>query len=217
MDNKIIIDKALKGEDYSKEMETIPEDKKTLVYQEVNKALKEASDKELAKVSALRKEGDRIVTKKTEEDLAKEKTVFERFQNDQLEKAKRQFFTQFPLADDAAKNELLAEYGKRNSGSVDSEMIFNDLKKAYAYLNSDNLLENKSKLTEYEKNAANFNASMANASGGAGGQGNQGDYSKAARELYTDWLREGFKGKTLDDAQKLVDKGTKWKDRNLAA
>ena len=82
-------------------------------------------------------------------------------------------------------------------------------------LNHDKMLEAQEKLKEMEKGAAQFNAGGANASVHLNGPEND-KYSKEAKELYQDWQKAGFKNKTLDDAQKLINSGDKWRERKLS-
>jgi len=118
--------------------------------------------------------------------------------------------------DEAAKTQILTEYSKNNSGSIDADLIFNDLKKCYALVNSDSLIDTKQKAAKMEKDAAAFNASGAGFNGaGAGGADDKTEYSSAAKDLYQKLSASGFK-KTLAECQQMVDKGDGWKVRNLS-
>ena len=213
MDIKVIVDKALKGEDYSAELKDVPEAEQAGVYVAIKNAAKEEADKEFARKQALKKDGERIDEKKKTE----EKNIFEKFQTEQFEKAKARFFSdsRFTFKDEPTKQKVVEEFAKINSGSVDSENIFNDLKKAYALVNSDELLNQREKLVQFEKGAIDYNSMSANAKGGAGGK-DEGTYSQTARELYVELQKSGFK-KTLDECEALVKKGGKWKTRDLSA
>ncbi len=214
MDTKIVVEKALKGEDFANDIATLTSEDQAKVHLEIKKAAEDATKAELNKLTGLQK-AVKAVTEKNEE---KESNVLIQFKNDQISKAKAKFFADpmFKL-DDAGKEAILKEYEKSNSGSIDADLIFADLKKCYGALHSEELLSFKSKTLDNEKNAANFNAAGAGASAGAGGAGADSDkYSKAAKELYQDLIKAGFKNKTLADAQKMVDTGAGWKDRKLS-
>lgn len=212
MDTKVIIEKALKGEDYSVEMNAIPEDKRDSVLIEIRKSVKEAADAEQARLVGIRQ------AIAANEDKGKKKVEdFDRFKTDQIEIAKSKFFADpnFQL-DEANKTKLLEEYSKNNSGSVDASLIFNDLKKTYASIFADDLLKAKLKLSDMEKNAAAYNAGSANASGGINTPEND-KYSKEVKNLFKLWQDSGMAtGKTLDDAQKIIDSGQNWRGRTLA-
>lgn len=211
MDTKIIVEKALKGEDYSTELNTLPEDQRDSVLLEVRKGLKDAADAEQTRLVGLRQ-----ASKATEDKGAEKKQDFDKFKEDQLTIAKNKFFSDasFPI-DEAKKTILLAEYAKNNSGSVDASLIFNDLKKTYASIFADDLLSAKVKLSDMEKNAALYNAGSVNANGGINTPEND-KYSKETKDLYKKWVDAGIKGKTLDDAQKITDQGQNWRGRSLA-
>src|ERR1035437_4182499 len=156
MDIKVIVDKALKGEDYSADLETLSEPEKVSVYAGIKIAAKKEADEQLTRNIALKKDGERIDASKQE----KEKTVFDRFSSEQLEKAKTRFFSdpRFTFKDEPTKAKVLEEFAKVSSGSVDSEFIFNDLKRAYSLVNSDELLAEREKFVQFQKGAEDYNA-----------------------------------------------------------
>lgn len=213
MDTKIVIEKALKGEDYSKDLETLTPEQQTSVLLEIKKTAGEAASAELTKLTGLQK-AVKAVSEKAEE---KESVVLTQFKTDQFEKAKARFFSD-PMftVDEPAKAKILEEYSKIGSGSIDADLVFNDLKRCYALVNSDSLINTKQKAAQMEKDAAAFNASGAGFNGaGPGGSDDKTEYSKAAKDLYQQLTARGFK-KTLAECQSMVDKGDNWKVRNLA-
>ena len=214
MDIKNIVDKALKGEDYSVDLKDVPEAEQAGVYVAIKNAAKEEADKEFTRKQALKKDGERIDASKQEA----QKNVFEKFSSEQLEKAKQKFFSdsRFTFKDEATKAKVVEEFSKINSGSVDSEFIFNDLKRAYALVNSDELLNERDRFVQFQKGAADYNSFQTKANAGAGGKDSE-SYSQAARELYMELQKSGFKKTTLESAEQMVKTGNKWKDRDLSA
>ena len=211
MDTKILVDKALKGEDYSKEIEALPEEQRTQAHLEIRKGLKEASDAEQVRLVGLRQAAKAI------EDKGKEKTEdFARFKQDQIEIAKAKFFSdpKFPIKEEA-KEAFLAEYAKNNSGAVDANLILNDFKRNYASFFADDLLKDRETLASMAKGAAAFNAGGANAAGTIDTPENE-KYSKEAKNLFMLWKSEGHGDKTLDQAEAIVKSGKNWRARDLS-
>jgi hypothetical protein len=210
MEIKDIVEKALKGEDYSADVEALEPEKVTEFSLELRKAASVASKEELDKVSALRKERARI-----ENPPVKPEDSQLRTENVQL--AKEKFFAdpKFKLTDEE-RTKFESEFKKLDSGKIAPELIIQDLRKAYVAINTDKLLDSQERVSEFEKNAAEFNANMA---GGSTGDGSPdiSKYSQAAQTLHKSWLKQGIKGKTLDDAQKLIDRGEDWRGRELSA
>lgn len=208
MDTKTIVEKALRGEDYRADIEKFTDEEKT----QLNLAIRDASDaaakRELEKVAALRKENERLTQKASEKDTA----VVEKFKAEQAEIAKTRFFTDFQVKpeDQAVYSEVV-----KTIDAVDKDVVYSHLKREYAARNADALLDARKQKEELEKNAAQFIAQGAGANSVISSP-DAAKYSQAAKDLYLEWQRNGFKDKTLDDAQKLVEKGTSWKVRNLA-
>lgn len=202
MDIKEIVDKALKGEDVSELTKDFDADKST----EFGKAMKKAADEELAKVAALRKEGDRIA-KPPEQ---KPDDVQAKFRQEQIDKAKERLYSdpQYPLTEDEKKS-LEDTFSRIDSGKIDADNILKDFKRAYAAVKSDDLISARDKVTTFEKNAADFTAGGANASGGLSPE-DETKYSKEAKELYASWQKAGMTGanRTLDAAQRVSSQGT---------
>lgn len=213
MDIKDIVEKALKGESYEDDIKDF-DDAKVI---ELNVALKDAfkteADTELGRVTALRAEKRRLEGNPPEK---KEVVAQSQLREENITIAKEEFFAdaKFKLTDDE-KVQFEAEFKKLDTGKMSPKLIFADLKKAYASVKSESLLENQDKMTEYEKNAATF---MADQGGGSGGQGSPDDskFSQAAKDLFKSWQKQGIKGKTLEDAEKLASRGGEWRERNLA-
>ena len=96
MDTKFIVEKALKGEDYSTDVENLSDDEKVLVKKDVLKAF---DDEEKAKKESLI--GIREAIKANEDKLKlqtegqknDQSKFIEDFKSNQITKAKRQFFS----------------------------------------------------------------------------------------------------------------------------
>ena len=150
-------------------------------------------------------------------EIKSENAVFEKFKGEQAQKAKDKFTAdpKFSLTPQE-KEAFDREYDKVKSDSVDAELIFRDLKKAYFVVKGDELISSRDKVVSLEKNAAEWNAAQAGAGGGSGGSPDNDKYSQAAKDLFQDWRKAGLKNKTLDQAQSLVEKGGNWKNRSLS-
>jgi hypothetical protein len=209
MDIKELVAKATNGDDVSADVETLTADELVAYTTE----LRTASATELAKVTGLRQEAKRVETKNEE----KLNAFNEKSRSEQVTLAKDEFFrdSRFNLTTEE-KAQFDEEFKKIDSGSIAKEYVLNDLKKAFALVKADDLIEERAKALEYQQNASDYNAMMAGGSSSGGEGGNDDKFSKEARSLYMDWQKAGFKSKTLEEAQKLVDKGTDWKKSSLA-
>lgn len=206
MDTKAIVEKAVKGD------ESYKTDIKDFTPEQLVTFNKAWADAELAKVTALRAEGRRVDDKNKAEDA----TFSEKFRGEQLTKARNKFFNdpRFALSD-KEKEQFETEFKKMDDGSYDAELIFNSMKRTFAIVKADDLIEGSVRAAENKKNAAQFNAQGAQGTGFIS-SADEEKYSKAAKDLFREWQQSGFKNKTLDQAQKLVDKGANWKSRSLA-
>ena len=209
MEIKDIVEKALKGEDYSGDVEALEPEKVTEFNLELNKAASAASKAELDKVAALRKERARIETPTP-------KTEDSQLRGENVQLAKEEFFAdpKFKLSDEE-KVQFEAEFKKLDSGKIAPKLIISDLRKAFVVLKGEALLNNQDKMTEWEKHAAELAADQAGGSSG-GGSPDESKFSEAAKKLHKSWIKQGLK-KSLDDAQKLIDKGDNWKESNLSS
>lgn len=215
MDIKDIVGKALKGEDYAADIAEFTEAQHTELSLEIRKASKVEADAELAKTSALRKEQQRLADKNNPD--KKEDTIKSQLRVENLGMAKEKFFAnpRYKLSDDK-KAQFEEEFKKLDSGKIAPELIMKDLEKAYVAVNSEELLKSKDQVSEFEKNAAEYNANSAGGSSGSGTP-DESKYTEAAKALHKSWIKQGIKGKTLDDAQRLTERGEDWKGRNLSS
>lgn len=212
MDSKLYVEKALKGEDYSKDIETLTDDEKIAIKKDVLKAFSDKETEEKNKLIGLR-QAQEAVDKKNQSIKTDESKFIEDFKNNQLSKAKSMFYAKFPFKDDAAKQAFESNF---KTDKADAELIFSDLKRHYAMANADKLLGLEERVNQFEKGAIDANAFMANASAGGASAGGDDKYSRAARELHAEMRNAGFKNITLDNAQAMVNKGTDWKKTDLS-
>ena len=208
MDIKVIVEKALKGEDYSVDVKDATPEELSQVHLAIKDAASAASKQELEKIAARRQELERLNKKNLEEsDFSK------KFQNEQLQKAREKFFSNpdYQMTDEQKKD----FNDNFKTDKIDADMIMSDMKKYYVAQNPDAFIEAKKKTLEFEKNAAQFIA------GQAGGNNiisapDAEKYSKEAKELFASWHKIGITNKTLEDAEKQVKKGPNWKERKLS-
>lgn len=209
MDIAKIVEKALKGEAYEADIKDATPEDRTKVALAIRDAAEVAAKTNLEKASATAKEAAR------REEKATEKSVLESFQSEQLAAAKKDFLadsTNFPLTD-AQKAQLEATF---KSTKVGKDEILKELQVFYVNLNAEQFLADRKKQRNNEKGAYDFNADQAGAGGGGSGGAGDDKYSPAAKDLLKQWHANGLKSKTIDQAQKIVDRGVNWQTRNLA-
>ena len=208
MDTKVIVEKALKGEDYSKDIEAFTDEQKISLNREIATESDKAAKVALEKVTGLRKAAQAVE--------AKTDAAFgEKFAKEQRSIAKEKFFSDPKYAlTDAEKAEVEAEFIRRGSESYNVDNLISEYKKAYGAVKADSLISGQEKAREFQKNAEQFNASMANG-GGTISQADADKYSPEAKELFKEFQKAGFKNRTLDDAQKLINKGADWRKSDL--
>jgi hypothetical protein len=211
MDTKEIVAKALKGEDYSDLVKDLtPEDKAKVAL-----AIKDAADAEakvsLEKVTGLRQAEQALKDKKEKEVLP----ILETFKKEQLEKAKRKFYSDpdFELSD-AEKTQFEAEVEKKGIQSTDADFIFEEMKRVYGSLKVDSLISDKKKAVEGQKGAAKFMQQAAGA-GNAGSNPDPDKYSGPVKDLWQQVVASGHKNFSLDDAKAMYEKGKGYGTRTL--
>lgn len=212
MDTKLIVEKALKGEDYSSLIKDMGEDEKSKVILAIRDAADAEAKAKLKEVSGLR-EAERALKEKKDGET---KDVLETFRKEQLEKAKKKFYSDpdFPLTD-TQKTAMEAEIVKRGVISTDSDFILEEFQRIYGYLNIGTLISDKKKAVEGAKNAQKFT------SHGAGGQnsGPTGDpdkFSQPVKDLWQKVVESGHVNFTLDDAKRQYEKGRAFGSRSLS-
>lgn len=100
-----------------------------------------------------------------------DKSVSVRIRNENLEVAKEKFFAETGVKpEDQAK--FLEEFKTFDSGAINSDLIVRDMKKTFASLHVDELLEMQKKVNELSANSDEFKAAMS--SSGFQGAGREG-------------------------------------------
>lgn len=210
MDTKEIIDRVLKGEDYSVLLKDVPEEKQL----EVRTAVRDALDSQVKqKLGDVKKATDDLISVRRGIDDIKSKKeesvnqVLETFKSEQLEKAKRKFLSdsRFEMTPEQ-KQSFEEEVKKRGVQSTDSDFAFEELKKIYASMFADELLNKIEKGNRGAQGAAKFIQGQASASN-SGPTGDPDKYSQAVRELHQKVVESGHKNFTLDQAKEQFEKG----------
>lgn len=167
--------------------------------------LKKKADEELAstleKIKALRQEKNRVVekTKESEQEFQK------KFRDEQIAKATARFSADFSLSQEESAA-ILESFAKVDSGALDADLIYGDLKKAFALANVDTLIKAKAEKEELEKNAAEF---LAGSIGGVNTKPEEGkSYSPAAYDYVKEARKQGVE-LSLDQAEAYVSKGNR--------
>ena len=208
MDTKEIVQKALRGEDYSNDVKDFDETQKSNLSLAIRAAVDAEVKTKREELTAITKEKERRQAQldNPPKDTKKDTEVLTQFREEQVLKAKQKFFSdpKFSL-NEQEKTELEETFKRLDSGKVDADLIFNDLKKAFAFIKSDSLLTAGDKLKEFEKNAVMFGVQSAKSTTGSG-TGDDNKYSEAARDLHNKWNKAGYSNKTLDDAQRIIDR-----------
>ena len=111
-----------------------------------------------------------------EEKRKKDETFQERFRREQLTKAQERFFKEFGYEDFKLKDELLANFQKYDSGSLDAENIYRDLKRSHVAMNPDKYIEIENRVKKSQEAATLASADASN-SGFAPGSLPDGDFT----------------------------------------
>jgi hypothetical protein len=212
METKEIVERVLKGEDYSTLVKDVPVEKQAEVGLAVRDAIssvvkntKGEVDAETQKLIGVRKGITDIQAKKDGEIP----NVLETFKKEQVEKAKRKFFSdpRYPVTAEQRiqiENELAA----KGITSTDSDFVFDEIKKVYGSVNVDSLIAEREKAVLGAKGAAKFTTTGAGGSN-TGPTGDPDKYSKGVRELWEAVVTSGHKNYTLDQAKESFEKGRK--------
>lgn len=194
MEIKEIAGKIVLGEDVSELTKDFTTEQKVELEKETLNLATEAKNKELAEVSALRKEKTRLQAKADEAT----KDVQERIRSEQSVKAKVRLVKEFNLSpEDSAKVDM----GFKTE-AFDADLIYEDYKRQYAYTFADRLIKDSQEKVTLEKNAAQFmSGSAGGTSGGAGGGGEGKTYDPAIYEMVKEAQKRGI-NLTLEQAEK---------------
>ena len=139
---------------------------------------------EQSRRDALKQEYERLlgdVTKMRETKRIKDETFQEKFRREQLDKAKDRFFKEFGYEDYKLKDELMANFEKYDSGSLDAENIFRDLKRSHVAMNPDKYIDIENRVKKAQE-AAKFENASASDSAFAQGSLPDGDFTDLDQE-----------------------------------
>jgi hypothetical protein len=218
METKEIVERVLKGEDYSVLVKEVPAEKQP----EILLAVRDALDSQVKglKVDVKKSTEDLIGVRKGIEDIrakgeAKIPDVLESFKKEQIEKAKRKFFSdpRYPVSAEQRiqiENELTA----KGITSTDADFVFDEIKKVYGSLNVDTLVAEREKAAKGAQGAAKFTTGQAGGSN-TGPSGDPDKYSKGVRDLWEAVVASGHRNFTLDQAKTQFEKGAGYKNRKL--
>lgn len=211
MDTKEIVEKVLKGEDYSTLVKELTPEKQT----EALIAVRDALDSQVKnKQGDLKKATDDLISVrkgiKDIEDKGKPPIpdVLETFKKEQLEKAKRKFFSdpRYPVTAEQ-RQKIETQIEGRGITSTDSDFVFDEIKQIYGAITVDTLIDEREKAVKGQQGAARFVQSQAGAPQGSGGTPDPDKYSTQVQELWSAVVKSGHKNFTLDDAKKQFEKG----------
>ena len=218
MDTKEIVERVLKGEDYSILVKEVPADKQP----EILLAVRDALDAQVkGKVGDVKKATEDLISVRKGIDDIKAKqnadipNVLESFKKEQIEKAKRKFFSdpRYPVTAEQ-RIQIENEIATKGIVSTDSDFVFDEIKKIYGAFNVDSLVAEREKAAKGAQGAAKFTTGQAGASN-SGPSGDPDKYSPQVRELWTKVVESGHQNFTLDDAKRLFEKGRNFGSNKL--
>lgn len=121
-----------------------------------------------------------------EEKLGKMKNEGTQFRQEQVDKARDKFFTEYKIPAEK-QNEYLEKFKALDSGKVDSDLIYQDFVGVYAFLNKDTLLDAEKQRIESQRIADEEAARGAGNGGGSGGGGDESPkFSESTQKLAKD-------------------------------
>lgn len=208
MEIKDIVAKEIAGEDVSTLVKDFTDDQNKEYTKLLISEGKAAAKVELDKVTGLRKAKADLESKKDEGQNDEFKKFKETTRNEQITKAYNKFVADMGLTtEDAVK--LSEEFKVEDSGKIDAELIYGDMKRAYVKMNPDKFIEAEKSKKEFEKNASMFNSAAANG-GGSGAGGDDGKkYSPQVYEIVKEARKNGIE-MSLEKAEKGLKFGNGW-------
>lgn len=178
---------------------------------ELQRLSKESAEKSLGEATALRKERDRANELKTQaekdaEEAAKKAEeaaeaarqaqagggqqspkgdeTMTNFRKEQVDKAKARFRNEHPDMNDEQFNEVFSHFERFDSGKVDADNIYSELRGAYAYVNRDTVLSAAEEKAKREREAAEAEEEAAAGAQGGDPTGSQPPkYSEETKKL----------------------------------
>lgn len=186
---------------------------------ELKKLSKEAAAKELSEVSAFRKakNSEREKAEKAEreaQEAAKKAEeaknaaqpsevrddTMQQFRSEQKQKAIARVKSELGLSDEDVAT-VVQHFDKIDSGFVDADNIYNELKGAYAFIHRDTLLEAGLEKRRREEEAARLEAEAAGGAGGAPQGGQPPQFSDTVKKIAKD------AGIAPEAAKKIAEEG----------
>ena len=218
METKEIVERVLKGEDYSVLVKEVPAEKQP----EILLAVRDALDSQVkTKVGDVKKATEDLISVRKGIDDIKAKqnadipNVLESFKKEQIEKAKRKFFSdpRYPVTAEQ-RIQIENELTSKGITSTDADFVFDEIKKVYGSLNVDTLIAEREKAAKGVQGANKFTTGQAGASN-SGPSGDPDKYSKGVRDLWEAVVASGHKNFTLDQAKGLFEKGRNFASNKL--
>ncbi len=212
-------DKLLEGllngtvtdEQFNEELNKLPEEKQKEIKDSLSpEKLADLRKKEIERIAALRKEGQRLEERNKEREKQTPpppSNAIETLRLENIQSASEKFFSQFGITDETVKSRYKESVTKNPSSPVREDLIFNEFKRIYASEHADELITAKAKADEFAKNAEEFNAQGAGAHGAGGGAEGGKKYSDEAYRLVSIARKEG-NSLTLEQAEKYLQGGT---------
>lgn len=117
----------------------------------------------LAKAAASRKEKARIETliEEKNKEVSKVNETMSQFRSEQILKARQRLVEDFGITDEAKVKSIEETFSKLDSGKVDSELIYQDMMKAFAAVDAPAFVESQKKVQEMKAKAAAATAASA--------------------------------------------------------
>ena len=210
MDNKEIAKKILSGEDVSTLIKDFTDEQKISLNKEILAEGENAKKAVLEEVTALRKEKNRVndlANKKPDDPKPEINDQQKQFRSEQVIKAKNRLMSEFGLKPEEM-TKVEEAFKTIDSGKIDSDFIFADLKKAYVTVNPDIFIDAKRNVENFQRNAVDALADAANG-GGSGAGGNEGKkYSDKAMAWAKEAKKQGIE-LTAEQAESTLEKGLK--------
>lgn len=214
MDLKTIAAKELSGQNVDSDISTLDDAQQKEYVKTYLSLAKEEKAKELEALKGLRSATAAVGAGKQQDEEARKKAESDyqtRQRSEQLQKAKARLISEFKLSDEQLKK-VEEGFKTEDSGAVDADFIFSDLKKAYVKTDADSLLEARKKNAEFEKNAADLVASAAGASGSGAGGDNGKQLNPEVLKVVRAAKAQGVP-MTYDEAERGLKRGKTWKVR----
>ena len=212
MDTKEIAKKVIEGGNQEELIKDLDDVQKAQFYKDLTILGKEGAEAELAKINARRKELERIGEKKAEVETEAATKVRDEIRSEQISIARNQFMKSMGLTEEQMK--LVDEsFKSEDSGRMTADLMVADFSRAYAKANADILIATQRRASDFERNAANFNAGSASGGDAGGGSGdNKKQYSQSAI-AYAEEARKRGISMTYEEAERGLKAGAKrtWK------